>query len=200
MALTLRIWFGGGVFRSSFFEVVGLWSSWVGFAFERAAGAVGEFIVSGNRQGLLVFRTPARSVGRRCRRRPQENIERCPRFFEAHAARRLGDERRGLAAELRHQIVRHLRHQQLFVKHVHPACQNSFRVQHHFEVADVDLDVAAKAVQVREFLRRIGQARHQAQRQRIVDADFVQANFDRRIGRQFGMCFSFLRAGRQVSE
>ena len=34
MALTLGIWFRGGEFGFSFFELVGLWASGVGFAFE----------------------------------------------------------------------------------------------------------------------------------------------------------------------
>ena len=146
MALTLRIRFEGGMNWSSFFEVVGLWSSWVGLAFERAAGTVGEFILSGHLQRVSVLHTPAWSVGRRCRRRPEEDVECNPNAFEAHSARRLMDERRSLVAELRHLVVGHLRHQQFFVKHLHAASQNVFRVQHHLEVADVDLDVAPQVV------------------------------------------------------
>ena len=102
MALTLGIWFGGGIFGFSFFEVVGLGASGVGFAFERTAGTVGEFIVSGDRQRLSIFVAPARSVGGRRRSGPQEDVERRPGAFEAHPARRLVDERRSLAAELCH--------------------------------------------------------------------------------------------------
>ncbi|MCX7418033.1 MAG: hypothetical protein NT013_00665, partial [Planctomycetia bacterium] len=45
------------------------------------------------------------------------------------------------------------------------------------------------------FCRRVWQARHQAQRQRVMNADLVQADFDHGIEWQVGMCLAFFRAG-----
>ncbi|MCX7419159.1 MAG: PPC domain-containing protein, partial [Planctomycetia bacterium] len=55
MALTLGVWFGAGIFGSSFLELVGFWSSGVGFSGERAAGTIGEFVLRGHQQSLTVF-------------------------------------------------------------------------------------------------------------------------------------------------
>ena len=103
MALTLGIWFISSEFGFSFFELVGLGASGVGFAAKGAAGAVGEFVVRGDGQCFAELCSPLGGVVRR--RRPEEDVERRPGSFEAHAAGRFGDQGGGLAAELGHEVI-----------------------------------------------------------------------------------------------
>ena len=103
MALTLDF---GCVFVGlfwSFFELIGFGSAGVGFSWEGAAGAVGEFVIHRVFEGGLVAALPLGGVG--VQGGQEERVEGRPDAFEAQAAGRQAGLFGGLAAELDDQVA-----------------------------------------------------------------------------------------------
>ena len=103
--LYLCLW---GVARGfSGFVVVVFGAFIVGFAGVVAIGAVREFVALGVVQGEAVALAAVGCVAGHGRE--QEHAERGPEAFEAQAAGRQFRQRGGLAAELDHEVISHLR-------------------------------------------------------------------------------------------